>query len=122
MENTWHLKSCTIWIQEGDKNTKFLPCYVNHRRKVNTIWEISDVEGNCYCSQEEITNLALTHFEQAYKRNEINCGEEQFYGVSEYPRMFEEEANLELYKDVTMEEILQVIKTLKGGKSPRPDG
>ncbi|MCY6488450.1 hypothetical protein, partial [Actinobacillus pleuropneumoniae] len=83
-------------------NTKFFQCYANHRRKVNTIWEISDVDGNCFQSQHEITNLVVTHFEQAYRRRDLECGEEQVWGVSEYPLMFDEEVNLALYKVVSV--------------------
>lgn len=45
-ETTWHLKSRAIWIQEGDRNTNFFHRFSNHRRKINSIWEITDAEGN----------------------------------------------------------------------------
>ena len=43
-------------------------------------------------------------------------------GVNEYPMRFDEEANMALYKVVLGEEILQVLKSLKGDKSPGPNG
>eukprot|EP00253_Pinus_taeda_P002419 PITA_02419 len=91
-ELTWRLKSRALWIRDGDKNTIFFHRYANHRRKVNSIWEIFDAE------------------------------EYQVWGVNEYPMMFDEEANSALYKAVSGGEILQVLKSLKGDKSPGPDG
>lgn len=36
--------------------------------------------------------------------------------------MFDEEATLDFYKVVSIDEIHQVLETLKGDKSPGPDG
>jgi len=58
----------------------------------------------------------VAHFEQAYRCRGLECGEEQAWGVSEYPLMFDEEANLALYEAVSVEEIHQVLKSLKGDK------
>lgn len=89
---------------------------------MNTIWEIADDDGNCYSTQREITNLIVTHFEHSYKHKEFDGGEAQVLGVTEYPTMFDEEANQEPYKPVMVEELSQVIKTMKGDKSLGPDG
>jgi hypothetical protein len=32
LEETWHLKSCTLWIEAGDQNPKFFHNFTNHRR------------------------------------------------------------------------------------------
>lgn len=44
-EATWQLKSRAIWLQEGDKNTKFFHIFTNKRREANSIWEIKNEEG-----------------------------------------------------------------------------
>lgn len=80
MEITWSLKSQAIWILEDNKDTKLFHFYANHSRKVNIIWEISDADGNCFWSQQEITNLAVTRFEQTYKCRKLDCGEEKSLG------------------------------------------
>jgi hypothetical protein len=41
-EKTWCLKSRAIWLNNGDKNTKFFHKYANMRRTHNTIWDIED--------------------------------------------------------------------------------
>lgn len=42
--------------------------------------------------------------------------------MDEYPIMFNEEENVELFKEVKEEELNQVIKSMKGDKSLGPDG
>eukprot|EP00253_Pinus_taeda_P005909 PITA_05909 len=109
-------------LTEGDKNTQLFHRYANHKRKVNSIWEISDAEGNQVQTQQEITRLAIARFEWAYRCRDLECAEDQVWGINEYPMMFDEEVNSALYKAVSREEILQVLKSLKGDKSPGPDG
>eukprot|EP00253_Pinus_taeda_P002178 PITA_02178 len=45
-EVTWHLKSRALWIQEGDRNTEFFHRHASHRRKIKTIWDMKDSDGN----------------------------------------------------------------------------
>jgi hypothetical protein len=44
-EQEWRLKSHALWLQVGDNNTKFFHHFSNHRRNLNTIWEIKNEEG-----------------------------------------------------------------------------
>lgn len=97
-EATWHLKSRAIWIWEGDRNTKFFHRFSNHRRKVNSIWEIIDTEGNRIQSQQDISKAVLQHFEKAYRRRGKDYAEAQIWGVDVYPNMFDDDANTTLYK------------------------
>lgn len=62
IETTWRLKSREIWIKEGDSNTKFFHRYVNHRCNINSIWEIYDVEGRRFQTQEETSGVVVAHF------------------------------------------------------------
>lgn len=52
-------------------------------------------------SQQEITRLVVEHFEHAHSSRGLECEEEKVWGVSEYPSMFDEEANFPLYKVVS---------------------
>jgi len=45
-EVTWRLKRRALWIQEEDRDTKFFHRYANHKRMVNTFWNIKDSNGN----------------------------------------------------------------------------
>ena len=47
------LKSRAIWIKEGDNNTKNFHRYATHRKNLNTISTIKDVNGKMVYSFKE---------------------------------------------------------------------
>jgi len=42
-EHNWCLKIRPLWIHEGDNNTKLFHHFANHRKWVNTIWELKTI-------------------------------------------------------------------------------
>ena len=44
-EKELRLKRKALWLEEGDKNSKFFHNYASHRRNINTICEIKNQEG-----------------------------------------------------------------------------
>ena len=44
-EDLLRLKRRAIWIKEGDNNTKFFRIFSTHRRNLNTISTIKDMNG-----------------------------------------------------------------------------
>jgi hypothetical protein len=44
-EREWRLKSRATWIDWGIKIPIFFQNFANHRKSVNTIWELSNKEG-----------------------------------------------------------------------------
>eukprot|EP00253_Pinus_taeda_P026199 PITA_26199 len=121
-ETSWCLKNRATWIREGDKNTKFFHRFSSHRMKLNTILQIVDGEGNFFNKQSGITALAASNFQQAYKRMDLEDADSQVWVVNEYPKMFNEEDNLELFKVIMVEELTHAIKSMKENKSPGPNG
>ena len=40
-EETWRLKSCSIWLSQGDNNRIFfLHKYTKYRKNINYVWDI----------------------------------------------------------------------------------
>jgi hypothetical protein len=44
-EVEWRLKRKELWLQNGDKNTKFFQAYAKGRKMENTIWSLKDSSG-----------------------------------------------------------------------------
>lgn len=65
-EETTRLKSRAIWLNNGDKNTRFFHKFTEGRRKVNTIWELKDSKGNSINTQFDIKMEALNYFRDLY--------------------------------------------------------
>jgi hypothetical protein len=57
-ESTWRLRSRAIWLNKGDKNTKFFHKFATQRRSQNTIWDIVDDVG---VHQTVIMRLRRSH-------------------------------------------------------------
>jgi len=66
-EDSWCLKSRAIWLKSGDKNTYFFHKHVEFHRKLNTIWDIKDMEGKTHFSQKYGRSTAFDFFRQQYK-------------------------------------------------------
>jgi hypothetical protein len=63
-------------LVEGDNNTKSFHKYANHRRNMNTIWEISKPNRNKVNSFKEIAEVGKQHFKTLFKDPKIaNIGE-----------------------------------------------
>jgi hypothetical protein len=56
-ESTWRLRSRAIWLNNGDKNTKFFHKYATQRRSQNTIWDIKDDVGVLHSSDLRLRRL-----------------------------------------------------------------
>lgn len=65
-ESTWRLTSRALWLKEGDQNTKFFHRYANFRRNINSIWQITDLDGHISQTQEEISDVVVNFFQNTY--------------------------------------------------------
>jgi hypothetical protein len=65
----WRLKSCAIWLENGDENTKKFQAYAKGRKMSNTIWSLSDNNGNVVTSFEYLANLGRRHLQSLFKED-----------------------------------------------------
>jgi len=121
-ESLWRLKSRALWIQEGDKNTKFFHNYASARRAKNSIWKIKDDKGGYAVSHDDITKQAVSFFKDHYRKGKYIAFRDILWGIDLVPEMFDDEKNEALFQPITENELLGVMKSFNKDKSPGPDG
>jgi len=66
-EALWRLKSHAIWLSCGDENTKFFHSFAKGRKMKNTIWGLTQGDGQLVNYFEGLSTLATSHFKELFK-------------------------------------------------------
>jgi hypothetical protein len=61
-ESTWRLRSQALWLNKGDKNTRFFHKFATQRRNQNTIWDIKMKMVMLYPLTRRLRRLPLSFF------------------------------------------------------------
>lgn len=73
------MKSRATWLESGDQNTKFFQNYANHRKNINTIWEMPEMpnpNGVKVRGFKALAELGTTHFKNLLSEHAgANIGE-----------------------------------------------
>jgi exonuclease III len=121
-EERWRLKSRMLWLNGGDKNTRFFHRFASARRSKKQLWDIEQEDGITYHAQEEIKVAAVNHFNAFFQVPIEPSLNAQVELAGRFPNMVTAEEALALESPCTKEEILSVLKGFKKEKSPGPDG
>jgi hypothetical protein len=121
-EATWRLRSRAIWIEKGDKNTRFFHRFASQRCSQNTIWDLTDEEGNLISTDSELKNMAFNHFKAQYRAFDSENIDTQLDVLKNVPRFFNEDDNVDIGKPVSITELKETINIMPKEKSPGPDG
>jgi hypothetical protein len=93
----------------GDQNTNFFENFVNHRKRVNEIWELSNREGRKFIKFKDRVELGVYQFEEVFKELDKANIEEILKVASYFLRLVGEEYNERAYRAVTGEDPLYVL-------------
>jgi hypothetical protein len=117
-ETMWRLKSRSLWLKDGDKNTSFFHKQARARQWRNRVEEIKTPSGGTTSSFEEIKIwprlISTSYMQRIVTWMKDLC--EQF--ISQIPMKISEEDNQYLNKLVTEEEIFSFIHQFNSDKSP----
>ena len=92
------------------------------RRNQNSIWSLSDEDGNFYEDETALKELSQTHFANIFKDDGGTCLFHQLKVVLLYPRMIPEVNASDLTCPVSLGEIESALKSFKKDRIPGPNG
>lgn len=118
-EDYWRLKSHSLWLKAGDRNTSFFHKQAQARICRNSISEIT-VETITHRDIHSIKTAAFNHFKNLYK--EVEVLEQDSALVNEVPSLISDSHNHILEAEITNNEIKRALFAMEPDKAPRPDG
>jgi len=70
------MKSWATWIEPGDQKSFFFQNCSNHRKIINNIWEMNNIEGNKVRGFKELVDIGIQHFKGIFEKpTGANIGE-----------------------------------------------
>eukprot|EP00253_Pinus_taeda_P005179 PITA_05179 len=121
-EEYWRLKSRSLWLKAGDRNTSYFHKQYRARLSRNHIVEIKTMEGQVCKGFDQVKAAAEAHFRNLYNIGiQAEEGETNDF-LSNIPQLVNDEENTVLCRPITTEEVIQVIWSMEADKAPGPDG
>ncbi|KAL8106994.1 hypothetical protein AgCh_023701 [Apium graveolens] len=114
----WRQRSKQLWLQAGEKNTKFFHASCNARRRTNRIQRLKDEEGHWYDWENGLHEHIKNYYEHLFTSN----GTQEEEVLNCVPKSITEDQNAELLKSISDEEVRFAVFQMHLDKSPGPDG
>jgi exonuclease III len=121
-EEYWRLKSRSLWLKAGDRNTSYFHRQYRARLSRNHIAEIKTGDGQVCKGFNQVKAAAESHFKNLYREDILSSEEETADLLSNIPHLISPEDNDSLCQPPTEEEITNVIWSMEADKAPGPDG
>ena len=111
-EISWRQKSRILFVKEGDNNTCFFHWVANSHRRTNHIQGI-EVDSVLYEEEEEGRSKVINFYQRLY--TELDTWRPSMDGLK-FARI-EEDERLELERDFSKEEVVNVLHEMEGDKA-----
>eukprot|EP00253_Pinus_taeda_P014645 PITA_14645 len=121
-EILWRQKSRIKWLREGEINTKFFHQAMIKHRQGNRILSIKNKNGERVVEQNEIEQVLMEHHKEILAEPQVDRTRAIQEICSAIPSLVSEDQNKALMQAVTLEELEEVVKAMKKGTAPGPDG
>jgi hypothetical protein len=120
-EKYWHQKSRCLWLEVGDKNTKFFHKQAEARKQFQKVTEIH-TQGQTITDFEGIKRAVVQTFETLYTETQDVAIDPSSYPLNLIPKCIQEDVNNKLITEVDQQEIKEALDQLHPDKAPGPDG
>ncbi|KAL8088671.1 hypothetical protein AgCh_038446 [Apium graveolens] len=114
----WRQRSKQLWLQDGDKNSKYFHKTASGRRRNNHIQKLQDDNGNWLDWEHGLPELVKSYFNNLFKASNTEY-EEVLERVS---CSITDIQNAELLRPVVEEEVKAALFQMNPDKVPGPDG
>ncbi|XP_074271735.1 uncharacterized protein LOC141595669 [Silene latifolia] len=118
-EQYWRQRSRTLWLKDGDKNTKFFHLRAGERKQKNYIAKLVDDEGVIRTGDEEVARVANGYFQNLFLTSNPVVPPDLLAGVES---RVSDEMNRGLRREYQEEENLEALSQMHPLKAPGPDG
>lgn len=114
----WRQRSKQLWLQVGEKNTKYFHTSCNKRKRNNHIQKLKNEDGDWVDWSSGLQDLIKEYFQRLFTEEQtqgdviLNC----------ITKTVSEQQNTELLSVVTEEEVKNVVFHMHPDKAPGPDG
>jgi hypothetical protein len=118
-ELKWKQRAKEVWLQKGDRNTKFFHASASQRRRGNRIAGLQDAVGRECNTQEEIEEAFVSYYQSLFQSGGVRQAEQCTAAIHETVT-----ANMRdgLLAEFTREEIHEALKSMPQQKAPGSDG
>lgn len=114
----WRQRSKQLWLNVGDKNSRYFHKAASHRRRTNFIHRLQNEDGQWVDWESGLAGLMERYFNNIFRATESN-GQEVVQCV---PNKITEAQNAKLLAAVTEEEVKVALFQMDPDKAPGPDG
>jgi hypothetical protein len=121
-EEYWRLKSRSLWLKAGDRNTSYFHRQYRARLSRNHIAEIKTRDGQVCKGFSQVKDAAEAHFKNLYKEDTQSSKKETEDLLSNIPHLITPEDNDTLCQPPSEEEITNIVWSMEADKAPGPDG
>ena len=118
LSDKWQIRSNVRWIEDGEKSTKYFYDRFKQRHDSKATSDIKDPEAQATKDPLEALDYIKRYFESVYKTKAFDSSEVEAF-TNKLPEISHEQNSL-LTKEISTEEIIEVINSLPANKSPGP--